>query len=189
MQDTGKIDGAEYNTNYKWSTAATKGLLLSLVTLAATTIAQLPYFFGKTLTFINVIFWFVQIACSIYLLFRFMKEFNGRTGQKAFGFGVITCLFSSLICAIFDTAGYLWFFPSIKESLSLMIDSISQVITDDAQIDMLLKMQDNYAQWLFISSMIKDIIIGIIASAIISSSLERKKDIFQNNGTQNEEDL
>lgn len=161
-------------SGYMWKKAATDGLILSSVTIA---VMVLNIVLNNPVT--GVIFWIVKLVGSIWLLNYLMKQFGIKTGvQSTFGYGAVTCMFSALVCAAFTFLQLTFINP---ESITQIFDSAMQMfgssLTSEQQ-DIFLKMEDNYAQYAFISTFIWDTLFGVVVSAIMAGSTSKKKDVF-----------
>lgn len=162
----------EFGKGYKWSQAASKGLLLAAVSVLCNTLSCL---FPSAMVLGWLIF-VVRTFVSIWLLVYFMKQYAAETGTSPFGFGAATVLLSSLICAFYDTACIVWLFPDlmnqVNEAMSLYMGSIPAESQSAAEA-----MMDNLPHLMFFATFIKCFIEGILAAAIITPSI-RSNDPF-----------
>jgi len=173
---------SEFGNGYKWSQAAVKGLLLALITVVCNT---LSYLINSPA--LNILFFIVRTVASIWLLLSFMKQYTRTTGEPAMGFALCTVLFSSLICAFWDSACYAWFFPSLVEQVNeAMAQSMSMLPAESQSI--MENMMDHYPRIALFSTFIKCFIEGIIVAAIGNSST-RSKDIFKEEGNAPKDEL
>ena len=162
----------EFSKGYQWSQAASKALLLALITIACNTVS---YLFPDS-TVISMLVFVVRTVASIWLLVAFMKQYAATTGQSPMGFALCTVLLSSLICAFYDAAALAWLFPGLMDKVNeAMSQSMSMVPAEGMSI--FENMMDNLPTITFFSTFIKDFLFGLIVAAIANSST-RKKDIF-----------
>lgn len=101
------------------------------------------------------------------------------------GFARATVLLSSLVCAFFVAASYMWFFPGLKESVETAFNEAVTQIPEESRY-IIENVMDGMPKWTLIIEFIKDYVIGIIAAAIINSSINSKDTIFD--GTKEEEE-
>ncbi len=162
----------EFGKGYKWSQAASKGLLLAAVSVLCNTLSCL---FPTSLALGWLIF-AVRTFASIWLLVYFMKQYAAETGGSPFGFGAATVLLSSLICAFYDTACIVWIFPDmmtqVNEAMSLYMGSIPAESKSAVEA-----MMDNLPHLMFFATFIKCLTEGLLAAAIITPSI-RSNDPF-----------
>ncbi|MBR3744206.1 MAG: DUF4199 domain-containing protein [Bacteroidales bacterium] len=174
---------SEFGKGYKWSQAAVKGLLLALITIVCNTITYI--FHGSTI--VSLLAFIVRTVASIWLLVTFMKQYAATTGENPMGFALCTVLLSSLVCAFYDAAAIAWLFPSLMGQIDeAMTQSLSMMPAEGQGI--MERMMDHYPRIAFFSTFIKDFIFGLIVAAIANSST-RKKDIFGDEGKQEEDEL
>ena len=154
-----------------WVSAARDGLLLALVTIA---IQSLSIFIKEMPGFLGIITWLVKTGGSIYLLVRFVKTFMaGRQDASAFGYSIRICLFSSLVIAAFTFVQMQYIQPEV---VSTAFDAaIAQMGSqlDSESIDQLNRISDNPGRVMSIATFFWDMLLGLLASAIISSALPR----------------
>lgn len=175
----------KYSSGNKWKRAATDGLILASVTVVIILLGN----FIKS-QFLSTLFWIIKLTGSIYLLYRIMKQYGKETKESTFGYGAIVCLFSSLVCAIFLFFEYTLIAPdAVTEMFDSMFTMMNQSgsMTDQVN-DMLLKVEDNFAQYACIGNFFYYAIFGVILSAILNNSTSAPKDIFGTTDTQNNED-
>jgi hypothetical protein len=91
-------------------------------------------------------------------------------------------LASSLIIAFFNAASYLWLFPQMQVDMATaMNEAMSQIQNLPSEsIDALNNIMDNFGIFLFWVTFIKNSIIGLLFSSIISSVIRSKESIFDN---------
>ena len=171
----------EISNGYKWSQAATKGLLLALITIACNTVT---YLFPDSM-FLNLLMFVVRTVASIWLLVTFMKQYAAATGQNPMGFAVCTVLFSSLVCAFYDAASIAWLFPGLMEKVNESVSQSMSMVPAEG-LSLFEKMMDNMPTIMFFSTFVKDFVFGIIVAAIANSS-SRKQDIFADGKPEDDE--
>ena len=162
------------------------GLLLSLITLACTTLGSLVH-----LSFLNILLWLVKLVGSIWLLWFFMKRYGDSHPEelRTTGYGILVCLFSSIVCAVFAYLSYRFLFPSaIDEIMSQLSATLASTpgMTAEAE-DAVYKVMDNLPQIMCVLTLIKDFILGLIISAIIGASTGKRNNPFGNDAPQAEE--
>lgn len=174
---------SEFGNGYKWSQAAVKGLLLALITIVCNTVTYI--FPGSAIA--SLLAFLVRTVASIWLLVSFMKQYAATTGENPMGFALRTVLLSSLVCAFYDAAAVAWLFPGLIDQINdAMAQSMSMFPSESQGI--MERMMDHYPRVAFFSTFIKDFVIGLIVAAIANSST-RKKDIFGEDGKQQEDEL
>lgn len=154
----------------EWTSAARDGVFLALVTVISQTI---NVWFPSPV--VGMLLWAVKFGGSIWLLSRFMKRFAASgAGGSVTGYGIRVCLFSSIICAAWTFAMYGYLFPDLVtkafEQIPAMLEGAQ--LPDEAQ-DMLLNLEDNFAQYSFTATLIWDIICGLIFSVVLSGPIAR----------------
>ena len=161
----------------KWSLAMRDGLLLALVTVVCTTLSSL-----KVPGFLSILLWLVKLVGSIWLLWYFMRRYGQSHPEvpRTTGYGILVCLFSSIVCAVFTYLSLRFFFPgSVEEAFSTLPQVISSTpgITPEAE-DFLYKLQDSFPQIMCGLTLIWNFVLGLLFSAIIGASTARRKDPF-----------
>ena len=163
MEQTAHTDSS------KWSLAAKDGLILAAVTVVVSTLT-----FLTESTFLSSLLWLVKLVGSIWLLRVIMKRYGAaHPDESTFGYGVIVCVLSALVCAVWSFVEYQFLFPgAVEEVFEQTYTSLSQMgsAMPDGFTDMMLKMEDNYAQISFITTFIWCSLLGVIFSAILSRS-------------------
>ena len=160
----------------RWSTAATSGILLALVTIISTLI-QAVFTPG---TIMNLIIWAIKSVGSIWLLSYFIKEysksFNLFTYKDGFRYGFLVAFFSSLICASYMFLHYAVIFP---EAVAAQMDQVMEMMasSNPDAVDALDKIGSKLPQLIFTITLFYFTIIGVIASAIIAN-YTKKGSIF-----------
>ena len=154
-----------------WASAARDGLFLALVTIV---IQCLSIFIPEMPGFLSLILWLVKTGGSIYLLVRFVKAFKTvQTDASAFSYGFRVCLFSSLIIAAFTFVQMQYIQPEVVSTA--FEQAIAQMGSqlDSESIDQLHRISDNPGRIMSIVTFIWDMLLGLLASGIISSALPR----------------
>lgn len=157
----------------RWSSAATNGILLALITIISVLIYEV---FEPTNKIISFAIWAIRTIGSIWLLYYFIKEyakpFNLFTYKNGFHYGFLLAFFSSLLCAAYMFLHYAVIFP---DAIAAQTEQIMKMMeaSNPAAIDSFEKMIPMMPQIIFISTFIYNTIIGIIASAIIANYTKR----------------
>lgn len=150
-----------------WSDAAKDGILLALFTILPTLLTAFV-----TNGVVSVLAWTVKTGGSLWLLYFLMKKWAVATGApKAFNYGFKICLCSSVICAAWTYALFQYIVPGKQEEVinSLETALSGQTITDEIEQAILL-LEDNFAQFNSISTLLGCVICGLIFSGIFSRS-------------------
>ena len=151
----------------KWSLAARDGLILAAVTVVVSTLT----FLTKS-TFLGGILWLVKLVGSIWVLRVILRRYgNDHPGESTFGYGVIVCVLSALVCAIWSFAQYQFLFPeTVQEIFAELEQSFAQMgaMMPEEFTDMMFRMQDNYAQINCITTFFWCSLLGVLFSAILS---------------------
>ena len=158
----------------KWSLAAKDGLILAAVSVVIMTLSLLTQS-----SFLSILLWAVKLGGSIWLLSVIMKRYGAAHPEEksTFSYGVIVCVCSALVCAVWTFVLYQYLFPeAVAEALDQAYSSISQMGSSlpEEFTDMMLKMEDNYAQINCITTFFWCTLLGLLFSAIISHSGARK---------------
>ena len=160
----------------KWSLAAKDGLILAAVTVVVSTLT----FLTKN-GFLSGLLWLVKLAGSIWLLSVIMKRYGkAHPDESTFGYGVIVCTLSALVCAVWSFVEYQFLFPNaVAEAFEQMFTQFDQMgaMLPEGFTDVMLRMEDNYAQINCISGFFWCVLLGIIFSAILSRS-GRNRNVF-----------
>jgi len=169
----------EYNTpsdSSKWSQAAKDGLILAAVTVVISTLT-----FLTENSFLSTLLWLVKLGGSIWLLTVIMRRYGkDHPDESTFGYGVIVCVLSALVCAVWSFVEYQFLFPgAVAEAFEQMETGLGQMgqALPDEFTDMMLRLEDNYAQINCISSFFWWSLLGVLFSAIISRT-GQKKSVF-----------
>lgn len=162
--------------SFKWKKAATDALILASVTIVISTINMLIPNSG-----LGFIFWLLKFGGSITLLYFLMKNYGKLANESTFNYGVITCLFSSIICAIFSFFLMTVLFPqTVADSFNQVYEMMGSNMTEEI-LDMMQKLESHYAQYMFFFSLIWDFLLGLLFSAILTRGTSPKRDIFTDN--------
>lgn len=160
-----------------WKEASTEGLLLSLVSIAALTLSMI-----NTSGILSALIWIAKFGGSIWLLYYFMKRYGAEhQGVSTFKHGFKTCLCSSLICSAYSFVLLRYLFPEkvteIFDSTLSTISSMGASIPEQTT-EMLLFVEDHYAQITSASTFFWCIIIGLIFCAILKNSTSSGNSVF-----------
>ena len=111
-------------TNSKWSLAARDGLILAAVTVVVSTLT----FLTKN-TFLSTLLWLVKLGGSIWLLSVIMKRYGKEhPDESTFSYGVIVCVFSAIVCAVWAFVEYQFLFPgAVAEAFEQMYTQFEQM--------------------------------------------------------------
>ena len=166
----------EENKQSAWSSAAKDGLLLGLVTIVFLLLTAVI----KQSAVTSIIGILKIVACIWFLRYLLVKWQNAKQSITLFKYGVMVCLFSSVICSIFTFFEFAYLFPDlVTQAFDAIYESLSTIQLPSETQDMLVRVEDNYPQWACISAFISDFLIGIIFSAIIASTLKSRENIFE----------
>lgn len=166
------------DTLNKWSLGTKNGIILSLITICVSTINNLQIqFIGSANGFASSILWIFQLVGSIWFLRRCMQGYAAETGERAFSYGLIICLISSLLCGIYDSVSYTWLFPKLQEVAMASIDQTIEMMPNypDSAKDMMYNIIAGFTKWSLITTFIKCFLIGWIVSSVISNRIDRAK--------------
>ena len=157
------------NDSSKWSLAARDGLILAAVTVVVSTLT-----FLTENGILSGLLWLVKLVGSIWLLRIIMKRYaTDHPEESVFGYGVIVCVLSAIVCAVWAFVEYQFLFPdAVAKAFDQTFASFEEIgaALPDNFTDMMLKMEDNYAQISFITTFIWCSLLGVIFSAILSRS-------------------
>ena len=171
------MENAATNPNSKWSLAARDGLILAAVTVVVSTLT----FLTKN-GFLTSLLWLVKLVGSIWVLRVIMKRYGDtHPDEPTFGYGVIVCLLSAIICAVWAFVEYQFLFPgAVADAFEQMYETFEQMggMFPDEMTDVMLKMEDNYAQINCISTFIWCTLLGLLFSAIIARTTSGNKSVF-----------
>ncbi len=162
--------------NSKWSLAARDGLILAAVTVVVSTLT----FLTKN-SFLSTLLWLVKLVGSIWLLRIIMLRYGkDHPGESTFGYGVIVCVLSALVCAVWSFFEYQFLFPSaVEEAFDQMYQTFEQMgaMVPEEFTDVMLRMQDDYAQINSISTFFWCSLLGLLFSAILART-GKPKSVF-----------
>ena len=118
----------------RWSSAATSGLILSLITILVMTT---QYAFNSNNIGLNIVITITKLIANIWLLSYLIKEYAKPveifTYKDGFTYGTIVCLFSSFICAVASLVLMHLFADSFNEQMETVITAYSTVWPDIAE--------------------------------------------------------
>ena len=161
----------------KWSLAAKDGLILAAVTVVISTLT----FLTKN-GFLNGLLWLVKLVGSIWVLRVLMHRYGqDHPDESTFGYGAIVCVLSAVVCAVWSFVEYQFLFPgAVAEAFEQMYSQIGQMgsMMPENFTDIMLKMEDNYAQINCISTFIWCSVFGLLVSAILARSSGAGKRVF-----------
>ena len=173
--------------NSKWSLAAKDGLILAAVTVVVSTLT----FLTKN-SFLGALLWIVKLGGSIWLLSVIMKRYGqAHPDESTFSYGVIVCLLSAVVCAVWAFVEYQFLFPdAVAEAFEEAYTQFEQMgaMIPDTFTDVMLKMEDNYAQINCISTFIWCTLLGLLFSYILSRTTGRKSVFTEEEMKQNRDD-
>lgn len=171
----------------KWSLAAKDGLILAAVSVVISTLT----FLTKN-TFVGTLLWLVKLGGSIWLLSVIMKRYGkDHPEESTFGYGVMVCFLSAIVCAVWAFVEYQFLFPgAVAEAFEQMSTQFEQMgaMMPEGFSDVMLRMEDNYTQINCISTFVWCVLLGLIFSAILSRSGANKKVFTDEEMKQNRED-
>ena len=158
------------NTN-RLNSAATDGLLLSTITIAASLIQSLSNGTGMML---STLLWMAKFGGCIYLLTHIMRQYSQQYDTvsylESFKYGFLVCIFSSIVCAGYMLLSLTYLFP---EQIDIAIEQINTVMQSGAYSSDDLKIADSMIDKLpkltFITSFIYYTVIGAVMSSIIAN--------------------
>ena len=157
----------------KWSLAAKDGLILAAVTVVVSTLT----FLTKN-SILGGLLWAVKLGGSLWVLWTIMKRYGkDHPDESTFGYGVIVCVLSAFVCAVWAFVEYQFLFPdAVAEAFDQMYMGMEQMgaMLPEEFTDVMLRMQDNYAQINSISTFFWCSLLGLAFSAIFSRSSARK---------------
>lgn len=171
----------------KWGLAAKDGLILAAVTVVVSTLT----FLTKN-SFLGTLLWLVKLAGSIWVLSVIMKRYGKEHPDASiFGYGAIVCMLSALVCAVWAFIEYQFLFPgAVAEAFEQAYTTFEQMGASfpEEMRDVLLKMEDNYAQINCISTFFWCALLGLVFSAVLSRTGTRKSVFTEDEMKQNSED-
>ena len=171
------LEQIESSPNSKWSQAAKDGLILAAVTVVVSTLT----FLTKN-SFLGTLLWLLKLVGSVWVLRVLMKRYGqDHPDESTFGYGAIVCVCSAMVCAIWAFAEYQFLFPgAVADAFDQMYQAFEQMgaMMPEEFTDVMLKMEDNYAQINCITTFVWSSLLGLLFSAIISSIDARRKSVF-----------
>ena len=111
--------------------------------------------------------------------------------ESVFGYGVIVCVLSAIVCAIWAFAEYQFIFPdAVAEAFDQMYQTIDQMgsMMPEEFTDIMLRMQDNYAQINSITTFVWCTLLGLLFSAILARTGTRKSVFTEEEMKQNRDE-
>ena len=163
--------------NSKWSMAAKDGLILAAVTVVISTLT----FLTKN-NVLSTLLWLLKLVGSIWVLRVLMRRYGlDHPGESSFGYGAAVCVCSALVCAVWAFAEYQFLFPgAVAEAFDQMFEAFGQMgsAMPEEFTDVLLRMEDNYAQINSITTFFWCSLLGLLFSAILSRIDARSKSVF-----------
>lgn len=175
----------EKKTQASWSSAAKEGIILALFTIFPTLLTAFV-----TNSVVSILAWAIKTAGSLWILYFFMKRWAVSTGAtSAFRYGFKICLCSSAICAAWTYALFQFIVPDKQTEVinSLETALSSQTVTDEIEQAILL-IEDNFAQFNSISTLLGCIICGLIFSGIFSKSAAASNVFSETENEENNDD-
>lgn len=171
------MDNTPATGNSKWSLAAKDGLILAAVTVVVSTLT----FLTKN-SILSLLLWLVKLGGSIWLLSVIMKRYGkAHPEESTFSYGLIVCVLSAVVCAVWAFIEYQFLFPgAVAEAFEQMYTQFEQMgsVFPDEFTDVLLKMEDNYAQINCISTFIWCTLLGLLFSAILARTTSGNRSVF-----------
>jgi len=180
--------------NSKWIDAAQDAVFLSLFTVVTELVGSIISTGGNSQGFFasiaGFVLWFVKFGGSIWFLLRCLKRFAAEeSGSSVFGQGMRTCLLSSVICAAFTFLTYAVLFPGLPDMVFAQVtEALSTTPVPEEAETMLLRMQDNFAQYSAMAIFFWGLICGLIFCAILAPAAQRSVDIFSDGKANNDEE-
>ena len=163
--------------NSKWSLAAKDGLILAAVSVVVSTLT----FLTKN-SILGGLLWIVKLVGSIWVLRVILRRYaDSHPDEPTFGYGVIVCVLSAFVCAVWAFVEYQFLFPNaVAEAFDQMFQGFEQMGTmlPDEFLDVMLRMQDNYAQINSITTFFWCSLLGLVFSAILSRGSRGGKNPF-----------
>ena len=173
----------------KWSLAARDGLILASVTVVVSTLS-----FLTRNPFLSSLLWIVKLGGSLWLLHVIMKQYGAsHPSESTFGYGVLVCVLSALVCAVWTFVEYQFLFPgTVAETFEQLYANLDTMIAStplpDNFSDLLYKMEDNFAQLNCIASFFWCTLLGLLFSAVFARGTRTGNGIFTPEEMQRHED-
>ena len=150
-----------------WSSAATNGFLLALVTVIVTLFSTaFPMNVG-----INLLITIVKLVVTIGLLYYFMKSFGQEVDTypygTAFTYGFAVSFCSNIVIACYFWVHYTLLFPdAIEKALKGMQQALAQYPIDQASLDFVM---NNLPVIMSVAPLILYTLFGLIFAAILAN--------------------
>lgn len=169
-------------TSNKWNTAATNGLLLSLITI----IASLLQSVFKIEGLFSMVLWAAKFGGCIYLLHYFMKQHSLQEQNvsyvESFKYGFLICCFSSIVCAAYLYISMTLLFP---EQIDAAIEQVNTLLASGSysseEESAVMSMMGKLPQITLFSAFFYYVLIGAVMSSIIAN-FTKKDDPFAEQG-------
>jgi len=147
--------------------AAVKALPFSVAPI----IFDLLKHFSQNVPWLSVTVSIVKVSVIVTILYVVMKKYTEETGcvpySKSFKYGFLVCMFSSIICTLWNILSFYVIFPdsidTIIGAVTTAFDQMKVEMDYDAIVDMI-------PPALVISSFISCLIWGLLLSAILAAS-------------------
>jgi len=173
----------KYYEGSLWSVAAKMGLALSIFTILPTLASSL---LNNSIT--GAIFWLIKVVFSLWMLRYLMYGWDKtHNGESTLGFGLATCLCSSVLCAVFTFALYKFIVPDLViEQFKQIEDVLASInnVPEDA-IDAVLRIEDNYPQVSCAATFFWCVFTGLIFSLIFKGTISRNNVFTEDEMNQN----
>lgn len=164
------------NKKIDWAKAATNGLFLSIIPIAADYIHQIFQIEGTLGLLINLL----KVAgCTAVLHYFIKKNFIENNSELTYGnsfrYGMAVSLFSTVVCTLATLVLYQVIIPGQLEAqvIQMMVMYEEMGIEGLADYDMLMRMMP---VTMTIGQIFNCIIWGLILSSILANSAKVKKD-------------
>ena len=168
-----------------WASASFNGLILASVTIVVSLIQSLLL----PGTAVGMIMWLVKLVGSLWVLYFFMKKYAVENGVSSYGrnfrYGVLVCLFSSVLCAGYAFISAVFLFP---EQTDLVMETVTQSVAagnfTSEQENAIEDVMNNFPKIMLFSAAFLYIIEGIVASSILANYTKVESTPFSNNNLQ-----
>ena len=161
-----------------WSSAASNGFLLALITIIVTLFtAAFPM--G---TAASLLIQFTKLTVTIGVLYYFMKKFGGEQDSYTFGnaftYGFVVSLCSNIVIACYSWLHYTMIFPdSMEKTLEIMQQVAAQYNLEQHSTDLLVK---NFPIIMSVGPLIIYTFFGLIFAAILANFAKKADPPFIN---------
>lgn len=175
----------DLNTRILWSKAGISGAALGIGSGIFIFIGQAAGNIGSPVaaTALSFVLWAIKFTGCIWLMRFFMKrlcaEYGDATNAETFRFGMATALFSALIYSAVNLANIMFVSPDLFAAQMQEIMSSYSSMLDSNSMSMLEKMEEDYPQISFFSTLIYCFLYGTVLSAILSRNIP-SRDPFAN---------